>query len=106
MNMKMNIKKNDSVKVLAGKDKGKSGKVLEVLPKERKVVVEGLNIRVRFSRPKQQGEKGQRLELPAAMDASKVMLVCPHCGKPTRVGHDVTANGTFRKCRKCGKVIA
>ena len=104
--MKMNIKKNDMVKILAGKDKGKSGKVLEVLSKSGKVVVEGLHIRVRFSRPKKQGEKGQRLELPAAINASKVMLVCPHCGKTTRVAREVTNNGIFRKCRKCGKVIA
>lgn len=101
----LNIRKGDQVKVLAGKDRGKTGKVLEVIPKENRVVVEGLNIRVRFSRPKKQGEKGQRLELPAAMNTSKVMLICPSCGKPTRVGHEVTANGKSRKCKQCGKLI-
>lgn len=101
----MNIKKNDNVKVLAGKEKGKTGKVLEVLPKESKVTVEGLNIHVRFSRPKKQGEKGQRLELPAAMNISKVMLICPRCGKPTRVAREVTETGNFRKCKHCGKVM-
>lgn len=102
---KMNVKKGDSVKILSGKEKGKSGKILEVFPKDNRLTVEGLNIRVRFSRPKRQGEKGQRLELPAAMNASKVMLLCPHCGKATRVGREVTENGNFRKCKQCGKVI-
>jgi large subunit ribosomal protein L24 len=101
----MNIKKGDTVKILAGKEKGKSGKVLQVFPKDNRLSVEGLNIHVRFSRPKRKGEKGQRLELPAAMNASKVMLICPSCGKPTRVGHNVTENGISRKCKKCGKVM-
>ena len=102
----LNIKKGDQVKVLAGKDRGKTGKVLEVSPKLGKIVVEGLNIAVRFSRPKRQGEKGQRMELPAGIPVGKVMLVCPNCGKATRVGHEYTENGNFRKCVKCGKVIA
>ena len=101
----LNIKKGDEVKVLAGKDKGKSGKVLEVRPKNFKVVVEGLNISVRFSRPKQRGQKGQRMELPAPLPLGKIMLICPHCGKPTRVGHESGENGNFRKCKKCGKLI-
>jgi large subunit ribosomal protein L24 len=102
---KLNIKKGDTVKVLSGKEKGKSGKVLEVIPKKARLVIEGLNIHVRFSRPKRQGEKGQRLELPAAMDISKVMLVCPHCGRTTRVAHELTSTGNFRKCKHCGKLI-
>jgi len=101
----LSVKKGDVVKLLSGKDKGKSGKILDVFPFERRVVVEGLNIRVRFSKPKRQGEKGQRLELPAALAVSKVMVICPSCGKPTRIGHEVSANGNFRKCKKCGKVI-
>jgi large subunit ribosomal protein L24 len=102
----MNIKKGDMVKVLAGKDRGKSGKVLEVSPKLEKIVVEGLNISVRFSKPKRQGEKGQRMELPAPIPAGKVMLVCPHCGKTTRVGHELAENGKFRKCKECGQRIS
>ena len=101
----MNIKKGDTVKVLAGKDRGKTGKVLEVFPKNLRLAVEGLNIHVRFSKPKRQGEKGQRLETPGPMAAGKVMLVCPSCGKPTRVGHEVTATGILRKCKKCGRTI-
>jgi len=102
---KMGIKKGDEVKVLAGKDKGKTGKVLDVFPKDRRVVAEGLNVHVRFSRPKKRGEKGQRMEVPAPMDVSKLILVCPLCGKPTRVGKEVTDSGTYRKCKKCGKAI-
>lgn len=102
---KFNIKKGDTVKVLSGKEKGKTGKVLEVFPKENRFTLEGLNIRVCFSRPKRQGEKGQRLELPAPINASKVMLVCPHCGKPTRVGRESTENGNLRKCKQCSKII-
>jgi large subunit ribosomal protein L24 len=103
--MKMNIKKGDEVKVLAGKDKGKTGKVIEVLPKEGKLIAEGLNVHTRFSRPKRQNEKGQKMAVPARLSAGKVMLVCPHCGQPTRIGHEVTDSGNFRKCKKCGKTI-
>jgi large subunit ribosomal protein L24 len=102
----LNIKKGDQVKVMAGKDRGKSGKVLEVSPKLRKVVVEGLNISVRFSKPKRQGEKGQRMELPVSMPVGKVMLICPHCGKTTRVSHEIKDNGKFRKCKKCSQLIS
>ncbi|MGE5392256.1 MAG: 50S ribosomal protein L24 [Candidatus Saccharibacteria bacterium] len=101
----MNIKKGDEVKVLTGKDKGKTGKVLDSFPKDRTAVIEGLNIKVRFSRPKRSGEKGQRLELPAPMPVSKLMLVCPHCGKATRVAHEVNKQGNFRKCKECSKLI-
>src|SRR3989344_9495483 len=102
---KMNIRKGDVVKVLAGKDKAKTGKVLEVLPTTRRVVVEGLNIRTRFSRPKKQGQKGQKMEVPGAMDVSKLMLICPSCGKPTRLARELNATGNLRKCKKCGKTV-
>lgn len=92
----MNIKKGDTVKVLSGKDRGRTGKVLDVFPKINRAIVEGLNLHTRFSRPKRQGETGQRLELPAAMNASKLMLICPHCGHTTRSG---------LKCKHCGKEI-
>src|SRR5262249_48172745 len=105
MKNRLNIIKGDTVKMLAGKDKGKTGKVLEVFPKDRRIAVEGLNIHTRFSRPRKQGEKGQRLEMPAAFDISKAILICPSCGKPTRVGHEVTETHILRKCKKCGKTF-
>ena len=106
MSRSLNIKKGDEVKVLTGKDRGRTGKILEVLPKDRRVVVEGLNIHVRFSKPKRQNEKGQRLELPGPLPVSRVMLICPNCGKATRVGHTTQGDKKFRTCKKCGKVIA
>ncbi|MBI2356302.1 MAG: 50S ribosomal protein L24 [Candidatus Doudnabacteria bacterium] len=101
----LNVKKGDRVKVLSGKDRGKEGQVIRTLPQDAKVMVEGVNVHYRFARPKRRGEKGQRLEFPAAMPAAKVMLVCPHCGKPTRIAHEKNNEKNFRKCRKCGKLI-
>ena len=101
----MNIKKNDMVKVLSGKEKSKTGKVLDVFPKVGRLTVEGINIRVRFSKPKRKGEKGQRLELPAPLNMSKVMLICPSCGQGTRVAHTRTEAGNMRKCKHCGNII-
>ena len=85
----MKIKKNDVVKMLAGKDRDKTGKVLRVYPEERKVVVENLNTVKKHNRPRREGEKGQRVEIPRKVDSSIVALVCPKCGKATRVGYVV-----------------
>ena len=83
----MKIKKGDKVKILAGKDKGKTGKVLQVFPSRHRVSIEGLNLLIKHMRPRKQGEKGQRIEFPAPLDLSNLMLVCPKCGKLTRVGY-------------------
>lgn len=106
----MNIKKNDKVKILAGKDRGKIGKVLQVLRAENKVSIEGLNLLIKHLRPKRSGEKGQRIEFPAFISLSNVELVCPKCGRPTRVAHKVVkgAEGKakkFRFCKKCQEII-
>lgn len=103
--MSMSLKKGDKIKVLTGKDKGKEGQILKVLPKDGKVVVEGINIHTRFARAKRSGEKGQRLEIPSPLTLGKVMLICPHCGKQTRIAHGSSEAGHFRKCKKCGKLI-
>lgn len=84
---KVHVKTGDTVVILSGKDKGKKGKVLEVSPKEGKVIVEGLNIATKHVKPRRQGEQGGIVEAEAAMYASKVQAVCPKCGKPTRVAH-------------------
>ncbi|HPN96718.1 MAG TPA: 50S ribosomal protein L24 [Candidatus Moranbacteria bacterium] len=97
----MKIKKNDIVKMLAGKDRGKTGKVLSVFSEEGKVVVENLNIVKKHNRPKREGEKGQRVEVPRRITVSNVMLVCPKCGKTTRVGYEKSGNGKMRICKKC-----
>lgn len=91
---KVHVKTGDTVVILSGKDKGKKGKVLEVSPKEGKVIVEGLNIATKHVKPRRQGEQGGIVEAEAAMYASKVQAVCPKCGKPTRVAHKFLEDGT------------
>ena len=103
---KMSIKKDDLVVVLSGKDKGKQGKVLSVMPKESKVVVEKVNVVSRHTKPRKQGEEGGILKKEAPIYASKVMRVCPKCSKPTRPASKVGADGKrVRVCKKCGAEI-
>jgi large subunit ribosomal protein L24 len=101
----MNIKKGDKVILLSGKDKGKTGKVLQVFPTENKISIEGLNLLIKHLRPRKQGEKGQRIEFPALVNASKAMLLCPKCGKGTRVGAKLieSEKGKVKKYRLCVK---
>ena len=106
MNKKVHVKTNDTVVVLSGKDKGKQGKVLQVSPKERKVIVEGLNIATKHVKPRRQGEQGGIVEAEAAMYASKVQLVCPKCGKATRIAHKILDDGSkVRVCKSCEEEI-
>ena len=101
----MNIKKNDKVVVLSGKDKGKEGKVLEAMPADKKVIVEGVNVATCHVKPRKQGEEGGIVRREIPMYASKVMLVCPKCGKATRVGHKAVDGKNVRACKKCGETI-
>lgn len=98
------ILKGDNVKILLGKDEGKTGTVGRVLTKEGKVFVEGVNITKRHVRRQGQIEGGI-IDLIKPIDISNVALVCPNCKKPTRVGFSVTDKGKLRICRKCGKEI-
>ena len=103
---KMSIKKDDQVVVITGKDKGQRGKVIAVMPKDGKVVVEGINMVSRHTRPRKQGEEGGIIKKEAAIDVSNVMLVCPKCKKGVRVGMQVLENGNkVRVCKKCGATI-
>ena len=102
---KMSIKKGDIVVVLSGKDKGKQGKVLEVMPKEGKVIVEKINVVSRHTKARKQGEEGGIIQKETPVFASKVMLVCPKCGKATRVGHAVVDGKKVRTCKKCGAEV-
>lgn len=97
----MKIKKNDSVKILIGKSKSKIGKVLHVFPASQKVIVEGLNLVKKHIRPRREGEKGQIAETPGKINVSNVMLVCPKCGKSTRVGYKKEGGNKSRVCKKC-----
>ena len=98
----MNIKKNDTVIVLSGKDKGTKGKVLAAMPKENRLIVEGINVATVHQKPRRQGEEGGIIKRETPIYASKVMLVCPKCGKPTRVGHAFADGKKMRACKKCG----
>lgn len=103
----MHIKKGDTVKILTGKDRGKSGRVLAVDPRGARATVEGLNLFFRHERPKKQGQKGQRVQLPGTVALGKLMLVCPHCKKAARIGHATDDKGQkTRICKNCGKTIA
>ncbi|MBE6468379.1 MAG: 50S ribosomal protein L24 [Coriobacteriaceae bacterium] len=98
----MSIKKGDKVEVLSGKDRGKQGTVLRALPSEGKVVVEGVAIVKKAVKPNQQNQQGGIVSQEAAIDASNVNLVCPECGKRTRVGHEKDGKNKLRVCKKCG----
>ena len=90
---KMSIKKDDTVIVLSGKDKGKKGKVLAVIPKEGKVVVEKINMVHRHTKPRRQGDQGGIIQKEAPLYACKVQRVCPKCDQPTRPAHKILADG-------------
>jgi len=109
----MKIKKGDKIKILAGKDKGKIGKVLQVFESANRASVEGLNLLIKHLRPRKQGEKGQRIEFPAPINLSNVILVCSKCDKSTRVAYqylEVMKNNVKQKkkvrvCKKCKQAI-
>ena len=102
---KMNVKKGDQVEVLSGKDKGKRGEVIVALPSEGKVVVRGVAVVKKAQRPTQTNQQGGIVEKEAAIDVSNVALVCPTCGKATRVGHAEEDGKKVRVCKKCGAEI-
>ena len=98
----MKIRRDDTVVVLAGRDKGKQGKVLVADPKSNTVIVEGVQVASRHQKARKQGEQSGIVKKETPIFASKVMLVCPKCGKPTRVGHAVVGEKKMRACKKCG----
>jgi large subunit ribosomal protein L24 len=102
----LEIRKGDEVLVIAGKDRGKQGRVTEVRPGERRVVVEGVNIakRHRKGNPSKREQAGI-IDLAAPMSVAKVMVVCPHCHKPTRIAHRIEGDVKERVCKHCGEAI-
>lgn len=102
---KMSIRTGDKVKVIAGKDKGKDGKVLAVRPEAQRVIVERVNLIKKATRPTQQNPKGGILEIEGAIHMSNVMLVCPSCGEPTRIGRKRVEGSRVRFCKKCNNDI-
>ena len=101
----MNIKRDDQVIVLSGKDKGKSGKVIAADPKADKVIVEGVNVATKHQKAQKKGQDGGILKIETPIYVSKVQLVCPTCGKGTRVGHKIVDGKKVRVCKKCGAEI-
>ena len=98
---KLHVKTGDEVVVINGKYRGKRGKVVQVSPAEGKVIVEGVNIVTKHVKPRKMGEPGGLVKAESALYADKVQLICPKCGRPTRVGHKIDANG--KKVRTCKK---
>lgn len=103
-NMKMKLKKEDTVQIIAGKDKGKSGKILRIDRGKGRVFVQGLNMVKKAVKPKSQQDKGGIIDIEAGLAVSNVMLVCKKCG-PTRIGIKVDGETKSRVCRKCGEVL-
>ena len=98
----MKIKVNDTVKIISGKDRGKTGKITHVLVEENRIVVEGVNIAKKHSKPKKQGQKGQIIQMPMPISVSNAMVVCSSCSKPTRVGKKTVGSKKVRACKRCG----
>lgn len=98
----MKLKKGDNVLVISGKDRGKSGKVLEVHVSAGRIRVEGVNMRKKHRRARQPGKKGEVVNMPLSVHVSNVMAVCPKCGKPTRIGYRVSGDAPKKRtCKKC-----
>ena len=103
---KAHVKTGDTVMVLSGKERGKKGRILAVSPKEGKVIVEKVNMVSKHVKPRKMGEAGGIIKAEGAMYASKVQLVCPHCGKPTRIAHKIYEDGSkARICKKCNESL-
>lgn len=102
----MSIKKGDTVLVITGKDAGRKGKVLKVIPKDNRVVVEGINKAKKHQRPSRAIPQGGILQIEAPLNISNVMLLCTKCNKPTRIAKRFLENGTkVRICKNCGEVL-
>lgn len=101
----MKIRKGDKVRVMVGKDKGREGVVERAYPKDRKVLIPGVNLYKKHIKKSQQFPQGGVVEIPRPIDVAKVMLICPHCKNPTRVGFIIKNGKKFRRCKKCDQII-
>jgi large subunit ribosomal protein L24 len=102
---KFRVRKNDTVMVIAGRDRGKTGKVLRVFPERRRVIVERLNLVKRHTKPRGASSSGGILEKEAPLDVSNVMVFCDNCNAPVRVGFKLSQAGKSRICRRCGETL-
>jgi large subunit ribosomal protein L24 len=102
----MKLKKGDNVKILSGKDRGKTGVVLKAFPEDDRVQIDGLNVFKKRSKPRKQGEKGQVVAVSRPLAASKVMIICPNCKSPTRIGGRMEGSRKVRYCKKCKATLS
>ncbi len=105
MSRSMTIHKGDKVHIIAGKDKGKEGKILRAYPFKERVVVEGANLIKKHTRPSTKNQQGGIMTIEGTIHVSNVMLICPSCAQPSRVGRRRDAGTRVRVCKKCGKDI-
>ena len=101
----MKIITGDTVKVLAGRDKGKEGKVTKSFPKDGRVLVDGVNVRAKHIKAKKAGEKGQTVRIAFPLPVANVMVVCPQCRKPSRIGFRIEGEKKYRVCKRCTRAI-
>ena len=101
----MNIHKGDNVQIMAGKDRGKRGKISAIDMKKSKILIQGLNLFKKHQKPKKQGEKGETVSVPRYLNVSNAMLVCSSCDKPARIGYKDEGGKKVRYCKKCQAVI-
>ncbi|MBZ1348261.1 MAG: 50S ribosomal protein L24 [Candidatus Nealsonbacteria bacterium] len=101
----MKIRKGDTVLIISGKDRGKQGKIIQVLRKNNQVLVEGVNLRKKHQKPKKQGQKGQIILKPGSISISNVKIICRKCGKPVKVGYKIEEKKKYRICKKCREEI-
>ena len=105
MQKKFKIKKNDNVEVLAGKDKGKRGSVVRIIPKSDRVIVSGVNIVKKAMKRRSQQDQGGIVEVEAPLHISNVGVVCKKCGRPVKIGYKIDGDKKVRVCRKCGETL-
>ncbi|MSU54230.1 MAG: 50S ribosomal protein L24 [Candidatus Staskawiczbacteria bacterium] len=101
----MKLKKGDTVLIISGKDKGRTAKILKSLVKEKKILVEGINLKKKHVKPKKEGEKGQVISVSMPLDISNTKFLCPKCQKATRIGYKIEGDKKFRICKKCKSEI-
>jgi large subunit ribosomal protein L24 len=102
----LHIKKNDTVKVLAGKDKGKTGKVLKVFPARQRAIVQGVNFTKKHARRTKQDEQGGIIHREAPLNIAKLAVICKGCNRPTRIGRNILKDGSrVRYCKKCNEIL-
>lgn len=101
----MKIKKGDTVQIISGKDRGKTGKVLKVFPAEGKILVEGVFLKKKRQRPKKAGQKGEVINVASPINSSNAQLYCKHCKRGVRIGFSISGENKLRVCKKCKNVV-